>query len=156
MAEMYAVSGETLTGIADAIRSKTGSDDFLTVASMAAAIEGISGGGGLPAKISKIWHGTALGNATGSLTIPHGLAEVPDMILYWCEDIPIKADAGITAAVCGFKTYSSQPVGTRMGGVSLSVRETGAPSATQSGTYGGGFGIKPTAAELTIGTGAAI
>ena len=45
MADLYAVPGETLTGIADAIRSKTGSDDFMTVASMAAAIEGISGGG---------------------------------------------------------------------------------------------------------------
>ena len=42
--EMYAVSGETLTGIANAIRSKTRSDDFMTVASMASAIEGISGG----------------------------------------------------------------------------------------------------------------
>lgn len=45
MAEMYAVPGETLTGIADAIRSKTGSDEMMTVASMAIAIEGISSGG---------------------------------------------------------------------------------------------------------------
>ena len=42
MAEMYAVTGETLTGIADAIRSKTGSDEMMTVAAMASAIEGIS------------------------------------------------------------------------------------------------------------------
>lgn len=41
--EMYAVSGETLTGIANAIRSKTGSDDFMTVSVFASAIEGISG-----------------------------------------------------------------------------------------------------------------
>ena len=40
--EMYAVSGEILTGIANAIRSKTGSDDFMTVDNMATAIEGIS------------------------------------------------------------------------------------------------------------------
>ena len=40
--EMYAVSGETLTDIVNAIRSKTGSDDFMTVAAMASAIEGIS------------------------------------------------------------------------------------------------------------------
>lgn len=45
MAEMYAVSGETLTGIADAIRSKTGSDEMMPVAAMAPAIEGISVGG---------------------------------------------------------------------------------------------------------------
>lgn len=44
MADMYAVSGETLSGIADAIRSKTGSDEQMTVAAMASAIEGISGG----------------------------------------------------------------------------------------------------------------
>lgn len=42
MAEMYAVTGETLTGIANAIRSKTGSDEQMTVAAMASAIEGIN------------------------------------------------------------------------------------------------------------------
>lgn len=41
MAEMYAVSGETLTEIADAIRSKSGSDEFMPVASMAGAIEAL-------------------------------------------------------------------------------------------------------------------
>ena len=44
MAEMYAVSSETLTSIADAIRSKTGSNEMLTVAAMTNAIEGISSG----------------------------------------------------------------------------------------------------------------
>lgn len=51
--EMYAVSGETLTGIANAIRSKTRSDDFMTVASMAVAIEGISSHGF--AEVTKEW-----------------------------------------------------------------------------------------------------
>ena len=44
MAEMYAVPSETLTSIADAIRSKTGSNEMITVAAMANAIEGISSG----------------------------------------------------------------------------------------------------------------
>ena len=44
MAEMYAVPSETLTSIADAIRSKTGSNEMLTVAAMTNAIEGISSG----------------------------------------------------------------------------------------------------------------
>lgn len=48
MADLYAVPGETLTGIANAIRSKTGSDEQMTVAAMASAIWGISGGGGFP------------------------------------------------------------------------------------------------------------
>lgn len=48
MADMYAVSGETLTGIADAIRSKTGSDEQMTVAAMADAIQRIPTGGSTP------------------------------------------------------------------------------------------------------------
>lgn len=44
MAAMYAVPGETLSSIANAIRGKTGSDDFMTVSSMSSAIEGIDGG----------------------------------------------------------------------------------------------------------------
>ena len=44
MAEMYAVPSETLTSIADAIRSKTGSNEMITVAAMTNAIEGISSG----------------------------------------------------------------------------------------------------------------
>ena len=51
--EMYAVSGDTLAGIANAIRSKTRSDDFMTVASMAVAIEGISSNGF--AEVTKEW-----------------------------------------------------------------------------------------------------
>lgn len=42
----YQIKGETLTGIADAIRSKTGGTDPILVADMAAQIEGITGGGG--------------------------------------------------------------------------------------------------------------
>lgn len=49
MAEMYAVPGETLSSIANAIREKTGSADFMTVSSMSSAIEGI-GGVSLPAR----------------------------------------------------------------------------------------------------------
>ena len=51
--KMYAVSGETLTGIANAIRSKTRSDDFMTVASMAVAIEGIPSNGFI--EVTKEW-----------------------------------------------------------------------------------------------------
>lgn len=44
--EIYAVSGEILTEIADAIRGKTGDDDFMTVSAFAAAVEGIPSGSG--------------------------------------------------------------------------------------------------------------
>lgn len=42
----YIIQGETLMGIADAIREKTGSTDQLTPAAMASAIAGIQAGGG--------------------------------------------------------------------------------------------------------------
>ena len=45
MAE-YLIQGETLTGIADAIRGKTGGTDPVAVSDMAAQIEGIQAGGG--------------------------------------------------------------------------------------------------------------
>ena len=45
MAE-YLIQGETLTGIADAIRGKTGGTDPVAVSDMAAQIEGIEVGGG--------------------------------------------------------------------------------------------------------------
>lgn len=41
MAEMYAVSGETLSTLANAIRTAAGTDDFMTVAGMAAKLEGL-------------------------------------------------------------------------------------------------------------------
>ena len=41
----YRIKGETLTGIADAIRSKTGGTEPIPVPEMAAQIEGITGGG---------------------------------------------------------------------------------------------------------------
>ena len=45
MAE-YLIQGETLTGIADAIRGKTGGTDPVAVSDMAGKIEGIQAGGG--------------------------------------------------------------------------------------------------------------
>lgn len=85
MADMYAVSGETLTGIADAIRSKTGSDEQLTVASMAAAIEGISGG--VPG-FSKVAGGTMRFDETTSfvMDIHHNLGQRAKAFFLFCED----------------------------------------------------------------------
>ena len=48
MAE-YLIQGETLTGIADAIRGKTGGTDPVAVSDMAAAIRAIQAGGSTPA-----------------------------------------------------------------------------------------------------------
>lgn len=92
MADMYAVSGETLTGIADAIRSKTGSDEQMTVASMASAIEGISGGGvKLPPFIHEIKGGTFSVDdmsdveitSDGMLKLKYNMTNYPKFIAIW-------------------------------------------------------------------------
>jgi hypothetical protein len=45
MSELYSIKEETLTSIANAIRSKNGSSDTYTPSEMADAIAAISGGG---------------------------------------------------------------------------------------------------------------
>lgn len=58
---LYAVNDDTLTGIANAIRSKTGSDEFLPVASFASAIEGISSG---------VYTGSVIATLNSQIDIP--------------------------------------------------------------------------------------
>lgn len=90
MADMYAVPGETLTGIADAIRSKTGSDEMMTVAAMASAIEGISGGA--------IQLDNGEFSDAGSYSDPfdykisHKLGKIPKLVAVWTE-----SDEAVTA-----------------------------------------------------------
>lgn len=53
MAEIYAVMGESLTAVADAIREKTGSTDTYTPGEMAEAILDITGGEDLDAVLAE-------------------------------------------------------------------------------------------------------
>lgn len=78
MAE-YLIQDTTLTGIADAIRSKTGSTDAIKVSDMAGQIEGITTGGGAAGApfimqkwITKNAYQSAGTAVTLSLSIPHG------------------------------------------------------------------------------------
>lgn len=89
MDDMYAVSGETLTGIANAIRSKTGSDEQMPVAAMASSIEGISP---LPSFITKLDGGSftldhmdrvELITGTRKLRLHHNFGVVPKMVAMW-------------------------------------------------------------------------
>lgn len=71
-----------LTGIADAIRGKTGNTEKLTMEGMAAAIAGIqAGGGGLPEGMNAFFltlTETYNTSAAGwEIIIPHGLGTVP-------------------------------------------------------------------------------
>lgn len=86
MTDMYAVPDETLTGIANAIRSKTGSDEQMPVSAMAAAIEGISGGGFIRGTIEYT-------ERTNYIRIPsHGLKESDKFAIYGKKLGVIEAD----------------------------------------------------------------
>lgn len=77
---------DKLTNIANAIREKTGSTRTMNLEGMAAAIAGITGGGGaglaydmgefvLDADVKVLDH-----------PLPHNLGEIPEFILVWTDD----------------------------------------------------------------------
>lgn len=104
MAEMYAVSGETLTGIADAIRSKSKSDDFMTVASMASAIEALDGHA---TYLGELVGRTAAGSQYGEIEIP-----LPDSNSGSCHArIAVSTEAPNASGV-NFILVASRAIGT--------------------------------------------
>lgn len=74
----YLIQQETLTGLADAIREKTGGSEQLTPEAMIAAIAGL--GGGLPDTIAAIDGGTITptSNINNYYWMNHNLGVVPD------------------------------------------------------------------------------
>ena len=75
---------DKLTAIADAIRSKTGSTEELTLDAMVAAIAGIEAGGGLAYDMGEF----VLDGDTpdGQLQyVPHKLEEKPEFVLVWTD-----------------------------------------------------------------------
>lgn len=76
----YAIDDTTLTDIADAIRAKNQSSDTMTPAEMAAAIAGISAGGGVPSGLSaiEVISFTPSSNLTSVKNVTHSLGVVPD------------------------------------------------------------------------------
>lgn len=75
----YLIRGDTLTGIADAIREKVGSSDGIDPAQMAELIKGIQSGGGSESVFGQT---AASGSFTlsadaASFTIEHGLGRAP-------------------------------------------------------------------------------
>lgn len=87
MTDIYAVPGETLTGIANAIRSKTGSDEQMTVSAMAAAIEGISGGGALVKEFEIIPEADFKLDNNTSLFIETGIDKIPSIIFGYITNL---------------------------------------------------------------------
>ena len=93
-----------IQAIANAIRTQNGGNDTYTIAQMAAAILALSGsgsggnGGSLPSGISAFAAGTytpvsdVASNQT--VSISHNLGVIPDLIVFWTDDISWGSSAG--------------------------------------------------------------
>ena len=117
MAEMYAVPGETLTGIANAIRARIGSDDFMTVSAMASTIESISGGSSYPVHIAEEYISGAgncftWANSLGVVGNKILLLQNPKALAQLCVGF-LFADGAPTQLMQsrdGFRTFSTRSV----------------------------------------------
>lgn len=81
---------DKLTAIADAIRSKGGTTDQLTLAGMVDAINAIqAGSGGLPSAVQAVTFGDYIPTVdTNSMPdIEHGLGVIPDIVVAWCGEL---------------------------------------------------------------------
>lgn len=99
----YLIQSETLTGIADAIRAKTGDSGLIIPENMAAAIEAISGGG-LDTFDTATGEFTLETNLVGaSLPITHGLGKAPFVVFV----IPKESFTyNVRAHIGGFAGYA--------------------------------------------------
>lgn len=77
---------DKLTAIADAVRTKTGGTELLTLDQMAAAIGGISGGGGVTGLTYDMGEFVLDADSTGWGKIYHNLGELPGFVLVWTDD----------------------------------------------------------------------
>lgn len=79
---------DKLTAIADAVRAKTGGTELLTLDQMAAAIGGISGGGGVTGLAYDMGEFVldADSNSSPTIRINHNLGELPGFVLVWTDD----------------------------------------------------------------------
>lgn len=77
---------DKLTAIADAVRAKTGGTELLTLDQMAAAIGGISGGGGVTGLAYDMGEFVLDADSTGFGKIYHNLGELPGFVLVWTDD----------------------------------------------------------------------
>ena len=92
---------DKLTNIADAIREKTGSTRTMNLEEMAAAIAGITGGGG--AGLTYDMGEFVLDADTKGLrppSIPHNLGEIPEFILVWTDNFAELSEENPAAQQC--------------------------------------------------------
>lgn len=148
---MYAVDGEILDGIAHAIQSKTGSDEPMTVASMASAIEGISGGTNLPTFIHEIKGGTFSVDdmsdveitSDGMLEIKYNMTNYPKFIAIWDNYFKQNTESStfdIPNALVRFVMYLTSPTASAVNvkyhsGTMTFSNSQGSLSHTTNATY---------------------
>ena len=138
----YLIQGETLTGIADAIRGKTGGTDPVAVSDMAAQIEGIQAGGGgddvlnalIDRSITEISSSSATSIGSNAFSYCGALTMVDfpvatyianhafrDCIALTTVDFPVATSIGSYAfSSCGALTTVNFPVATSIGSYAFS------------------------------------
>ena len=135
MAE-YLIQGETLTGIADAIREKTGGTDPVAVSDMAGKIAGIEAGGGdIDALIDR-----SITEISSSSVTSIGSNAFYDCRKLTMVDFPVATSIGIYAFfACSALTMVDLPVATSIGNYAFSycgaLTTVDFPVATSIGSY---------------------
>lgn len=124
----YLIQGETLTGIADAIRGKTGGTDPVAVSDMAAQIVGIQAGGGdIDALIKR-----------STTEIESNVDRIGDYAFASCKRLNT-ADFPVATSIGGYAFDSCQILTT-----------VNAPMATTTGTYAFNYCVKLTTINLPM------
>ena len=91
MAE-YLIQDSTLTEIADAIRSKNGKSESISVKNMAQAISALSIGDGSSKNIIMA-SGKVIGGTDKTITIQHNLNVVPDVFIIYAQTSVFNGDS---------------------------------------------------------------
>lgn len=144
---------DKLTAIADAIRSKGGTTDQLTLTGMVDAINAIqtgSGGTGLDYDMGEF---VLEADTTGWMNISHNLGEKPGFILVWTDDyVGVTNPDGTYATALGF-VWFNQIMGLENWFTSSVHGEGTTVNFTQS-KGGTGMGVtKPTSYVYTLRSG---
>lgn len=146
---------DKLTAIADAIRSKGGTTDQLTLAGMVDAINAIqtgSGGTGLAYDMGEfVLESDTIGGSTPTY-IAHNLGEKPGFILVWTDDYVGVTNTHGNITALGF-VWFNQIMGLENWFTSAAKGEGTTVNFTQSKEKDGMNVAKPTSAAYTLKSG---
>lgn len=143
---------DKLTAIADAIRGKTGGTALLTLDDMAAAIAGISSGGGGGSGLAYDmgeFVPEADTTAGANTYISHNLGEKPGFILVWTDDYVGVTNPYDNITALGF-VWFNQIMGLENWFSGSKKGEGTTVNFTQGAAAGGMNIVKPTSATYTL------